>query len=507
MSAATDRFAGARAVADAVLYEGYLLYPYRASARKNQMRWQFGVLVPPAMADAYERSSVRTECVVDPGATPALHVRLRCLQLQHRTVEAARRDGFEPVDVLDVDGIPWCAWDEAVEHDVEIAVVNLLPCSRARREVAALLPAGCDVEELRSETGELVGRAIRTREAVAGVVRIETTWADGSGIYLAVSVTVENSTDWMRPAKALERPPCRTGSAPLNDAVGPDWTRPAASRDEVMRRSLVAVHTLLAIDDGTFVSSLDPPPPAAAAVAGCHNDGTFPVLVGGGGDVMLSSPIILYDQPEIAPESAGDLYDATEIDEILALRVLTLTDDEKSEARGTDAWAAAIVDRCDDMPPEMWARLHGAIRSITPVAEESQEITPWWDPDADSAVDPWSECTEVAGVELGAGSKVVLRPGHRRADAHDMFLAGMNATVTGVFRDAEGEVHLAVTVDDDPANEELAWQGRYLFFRPDEVEPLLRSPATQAAAGRSSAGASSLAEDEGRAPVREQVQR
>ena len=256
-----------------------------------------------------------------------------------------------------------------------------------------------------------------------------------------------------------------------------------STRDEAVRRSLVAVHTLLAIDDGRFVSSLDPPLAAAAAVGGCQNDGTFPVLIGGGGDVVLSSPIILYDQPEIAPESAGDLYDATEIDEILALRVLTLTDEEKSEARGTDARAAAIVDRCDDLPPEVWARLHGAIRSITPVAEEPPAITPWWDPDADAEVDPWSERTEVAGVELCAGSKVVLRPGHRRADAHDMFLAGMAATVTGVFRDAEGEVHLAVTVDDDPANEELSWQGRYLFFRPDEVEPQLRSPATQAAAG------------------------
>ena len=70
---------------------------------------------------SYERSSVRTECIVDPDATPVLHVRLRCLQLQHRTVEAARHDGFEPVDVLEVDGVPWCAWDEAVEHDVEIA--------------------------------------------------------------------------------------------------------------------------------------------------------------------------------------------------------------------------------------------------------------------------------------------------------------------------------------------------------------------------------------------------
>jgi len=465
-----DRFAGARAVADAVLYEGYLLYPYRASARKNQMRWQFGVLVPPEYArrEVHERSSVRTECIVDPDARPVLHVRVRCLQLQHRTLEAACHDGFEPVDVLEVDGVPWCAWDEAVEHDVEIATLNLLPSSRARREVPVHLPAGRDVEELRSRRGELVGRAIRTRQDVAGLVRIDTTWADGSGAYLAVSVTVVNQTDWdwptsMRPAKALERPPCRTGSAPLNDAV--------ATRDEAVRRSLVAVHTLLAIDDGRFVSSLDPPLAAAAAVGGCQNDGTFPVLIGGGGDVVLSSPIILYDQPEIAPESAGDLYDATEIDEILALRVLTLTDEEKSEARGTDARAAVIVDRCDDLPPEVWARLHGAIRSITPVAEELPAITPWWDPDADADVDPWSEHTEVAGVELCAGSKVVLRPGHRRADAHDMFLAGMAATVTGVFRDAEGEVHLAVTVDDDPANEELAWQGRYLFFRPDEVEP------------------------------------
>ena len=118
----------------------------------------------------------------------------------------------------------------------------------------------------------------------------------------------------------------------------------------------------------------------------------------------------------------------------------------------------------------MWARLHGAIRSITPVAEERRRSRRGGTRTPTPRVDPWSEHTEVGGVELGAGSKVVLRPGHRRADAHDMFLAGMDATVTGVFRDAEGEVHLAVTVDDDPANEELAWQGRYLFFRPDEVE-------------------------------------
>ena len=73
-------------------------------------------------------------------------------------------------------------------------------------------------------------------------------------------------------------------------------------------------------------------------------------------------------------------------------------------------------------------------------------------------------------VVVAAGTRVVLRPGHRRADAHDIFLAGMAATVAGVFSDAEGQQHVAVTVDDDPATEALAWQGRYLFFHPDEIE-------------------------------------
>ena len=64
-----------------------------------------------------------------------------------------------------------------------------------------------------------------------------------------------------------------------------------------------------------------------------------------------------------------------------------------------------------------------------------------------------------------------LRPS-RRSDAQDLFLQGLSATVAGIFKDVDGEVHVAVTVDDDPATEELSWQGRYLFFYPDEVEPL-----------------------------------
>ena len=58
-----------RGVADAVLYEGYVLYPYRASSAKNLVRWQWGVLMPEAVValDPSERSSHSCQVLVDGG--------------------------------------------------------------------------------------------------------------------------------------------------------------------------------------------------------------------------------------------------------------------------------------------------------------------------------------------------------------------------------------------------------------------------------------------------------
>jgi len=451
-AAVTDRFAAARTVADAVLFEGYLLYPYRASARKNQVRWQFGVLAPRPFseADGSERWSARTECIVDPGPAPALAVRVRCLQVERRTVEAVAGPGFVETDALDVDGTPVVPWDEAVECTIDLAPVPLLPPAAAAHDEEFRFPPGEAVEMVRSDDGTVVGRVVRRREGVDGRVRMSATWADGPGALVKVTVAVENTSEWPSPTRTTER---------------------RVAREDALLRSAVAVHTMLAVDDGAFVSLLDPPPDATDAVAGCGNEGTFPVLIAS--EVMLSSPIILYDHPAVAPESPGDLYDATEIDEILALRVLTLTDDEKAEARATDPRAAAIVDRCDTMPPEVWQRLHGAVRTLEPAgaAPEPVSTVPWWDPGADSSVDPGTDSVIISGVEVARGSAVRLRPS-RRADAHDLFLAGLTATVAGVFRDVDGNVHVAVTVDSDPATDALAWQGRYLYFYPDEVEPL-----------------------------------
>ncbi len=172
-----------------------------------------------------------------------------------------------------------------------------------------------------------------------------------------------------------------------------------------------------------------------------------------------------------------------------------LTDEEKSEARATDPRAAGIIDAVDAMPPEILERLHGAIRSLRPAgaapdevpvfgtagpafggtfgadspAEMPLETTPWWNPAADSSVDPDTDSVLVGGVPVAKGSHVVLRPG-RSSDAQDRFLDGMRATVQAVVHDVDGGVHIAVSVDGDPAAEMQLAHGRFRYFRPDEVE-------------------------------------
>jgi hypothetical protein len=167
------------------------------------------------------------------------------------------------------------------------------------------------------------------------------------------------------------------------------------------------------------------------------------------------------------------MFDATEIDEILALRVLTLTDEEKREARGTDPRAAAVVDRWESLDAESLGRLHGTFRTLTdPGMEPRQEPPlPWWDPGIDAAFDPHSDTVRVGDRAVGRGARVRLRPS-RRADAQDLFFAGREATVEGVFHDVGGDVYLAVVVADAAGADLYAAHGRYLYFSPDEVEVL-----------------------------------
>ena len=102
---------------------------------------------------------------------------------------------------------------------------------------------------------------------------------------------------------------------------------------------------------------------------------------------------------------------------------------------------------------------------------EIPEGVDWWDPLADNAVRPDIDAVLVNGVRVTRGSRVRLRPS-RRADAQDIFFAGKIARVTSVHEDVDGEQHVGVVVEDDPAADLHDWYGRYLYFAPDEVEPL-----------------------------------
>jgi hypothetical protein len=447
-------FDRAQKIADAVLYEGYLLYPYRASSRKNQLRFQFGVLAPRAWSEAggCEHWSMQTECLLRANADAVLAGKIRFLQIQRRTIEVAAVVGgeFEPVESIELNGRLFTSWEEGVEREVafEFALSDL----PAQRNLRFAIEAAHSSEPIRDSAGSIAARIARDTEDLRGVLRLRAQ-PIGESLF-QLTLLVENDTQ---------------------------WTDATASRDQVMSASMVGAHALLAIANGGFVSQTDPPATVREAVNQCSNLHTWPVLIGEDGacDMMLSAPIILGDYPQIAPESPGDLFDATEIDEILTLRTMTLSDAEKHEARATDERAAAIIERVDSIPDELLDRLHGSIRYLREVTnpsaaapEASRPKVPWWDPGADASVSPETDSIEVAGVAISRGRRVRLRPGARRADAQDMFLEGRVATVQGVFVDVEDRNYLAVTLDDDPASELHQWQGRYFYFAPDEIEPL-----------------------------------
>jgi hypothetical protein len=489
------RVDAARRIADTVLYEGYILYPYRASHGKNGagVRWQFGVLVPQRHADAnplppgamqaagtvsgaVETWCQQTECILEPADDASVDIRLRFLHLQARLVEQANGDGsFTPVESLTAGGELYVTWDEGVE--TEIDATFLLADLYAGEQVVPVELAGSDeIEALTGDDGTSLGRVIRRREALSLRILVSAEELPGPYGIARLRVRTENVTD---------------------------WAGDSGSRGAVVLHSPVATHLILAVGPGSrFVSPLGPPEWARPALESCRNLSTWPVLVGGEGssDMMLSSPMVLPDHPQIAPESPMDLFDGTENDELLSLRIMTLTDEEKVQARATDPRAAAIIEHADNLPPEIHERLHGAIRSLelsgatlrrVPDAAPSKgdtsgEIPEIWtsdtgevkepplifDPTVDASYSPETDTVDIAGRRVGKGTRVVLRPAKGRSDAQDVFLEGRIASVQAILFDADEDPHLAVTLDDDPGLDIAISHGRYRYFRIDEVEPL-----------------------------------
>ena len=285
---------GIKAIANAILYEGYMLYPYRPSALKNQRPgWSFGTLLPPAYVESTPGDSAFMEAqMLLTGADAGdLAAQIRFLQLA------------EP------------AGSSALERTVSLSF-----------SVAQLLQS-----EQRAE----FSFADSAQARVEGLIEIAATRVTSSALKLTLRVS--NGT-------------------PFNE--------PVPTRDAALKYSLIAAHAILTSNQGEFVSLLDTPEDLKIEAAALRQTGVFPVLIGDEGSriTMLISPIILADYPQIAPESPGDFFDSSEIDELLTLRLLTLADSEKDELRQAGKTTHDLLDRTHSCRPEDLLRMHGVIR-------------------------------------------------------------------------------------------------------------------------------------------------
>lgn len=417
-------------IAAAILYEGYLLWPYRRSARKNRKRWTLGGVYPKAFSEATGGDDpwlMQTQCVVV-GEAPTVTANVRFLQVVERRVARNKAEGGRDlVDELQVGAERYLAWEEATEREVTADHLHL-PLLETACRTPIEIPAGTLEEALTAPDGTVAGALIRRWRSLEGAVEAYAVRVQDGLFILTVKIT--NTTPWI-----------------------------AGAREAALRHTFVSTHTILSVSGGAFVSLLDPPEELKELAERCTNIKTWPVLVGEEGDrrTLLSSPIILYDYPKIAPESPGDLFDGTEIDQLLTLSILGLTDEEKEEMRASDPRARDLLARSESLTVDDFMRLHGAIRECR-VPESVEKPAP--------------QSVMVNGVEVAAGGRVRLRP-RPGGDILDLALAGKVAYVEAVEQDYEDRIRLVVTLEDDPGRDLGGMSpGHRFFFAPEEVEPL-----------------------------------
>ncbi|GAA5195548.1 hypothetical protein GCM10023322_62480 [Rugosimonospora acidiphila] len=382
-----------RQVAQAVLYEGYLLWPYRRSALKNQHRWTIGGVYPSSCGSAYDAGPcvVQTQCLLtaEPGAS--VEVRVRFLQVVARDVSRLREGRLEPVRELSVGNRRLLSWEEATEREVVSEPLPLAGLSVVPHRVPVEIEGGSDIEWLldpgdgpvtpAGDEDPRTGAVVRHWRALRGGIDIQAETVAPDTYRLTVRVV--NTTDW----RGIDR-------------IG------------ALRRTFVSAHTIIRAERARLVSLADPPAELAALAAECDNIDTWPVLVGAEGDghTMLSAPVILPDYPQVAPESPGDLFDATEIDQLLTLSIMTLGEEERREMRDSDPRAREILDRCAALTPEQLMRLHGRLRELRPIGtppEQARGLEPLTVPagtsDATLPLGPRDPAERLFSFESGAG--------------------------------------------------------------------------------------------------------
>jgi hydrogenase maturation protease len=325
---------------------------------KNRQRFNFGVIYPRSFSESQGGAdpwTMQTECLVMGNEDTQCMVRVKFLRMVERSIEKVLRplsnlssitaENVETVERLVIDDKIYQEWQEAVEEEIAVTEFNLAALVDRPMQWPLRLSANRENEAIQDVGGLIAGIIQRHKASISGTIEFAAVRLDKSVFRLTVRIA--------------------------NDSRFESAAR--VEREQALARSLVSAHTILEARGGEFVSLADPPEAFREYAKSCQNVGTWPVLVGEAGqrDTMLSSPIILYDYPELAPESPGDLFDGAEIDEILSLRIMTLTEEEKSEMRQSDERARMILERTESLPDEQFMKLHGVLRGLRNSKEET----------------------------------------------------------------------------------------------------------------------------------------
>jgi hydrogenase maturation protease len=295
---------------------------------------------------------MQTECLVRGGPGTVVHVNVRFLHLQGRLVGqlacsvAALAKGEEPVfevvERLKVGNRLLQTWQKAVQREVALLGLDVNTHTREPAYNEFSIPGGRKIEGVHGSGGEIEAILVRENYSISG--RLQASAEPLGEDVFKLRVRIENRT--------------------TPESAG------TMSRDRAVLHAFASTHIILSVQAGEFCSLIDPPAEFKSKADACRNEGTWPVLVGREGekDAVLSSPIILYDYPQVAAESPGEFFDGTEIDEMLVLRILTLTEEEKQAAAAVDQRVQALLTRTGSLSNEQVMGLHGTVRGLRPIS-------------------------------------------------------------------------------------------------------------------------------------------
>ena len=327
-----------------LLYEGYSLYPYYRSAIKNQKPIPFGVIFPKDYNayNEHSHSHIQSQSIIYGSSDLTVSINVRFLHLNQTGLyqKNYNSEEFSPAFDLEINGKTHQAASPTIERNIQTESLRITDLTAGGKTIPFSFESFNEGEMIFNDEKEIVAKRITSISEINGVVQIQAEVLVDMEDSFRLTVTVTNIT--------------QVANASLR------------TRDEALLQSFLSTHIILQTPDGEFISQQDTPAKWQPAMATCNNVNTWPILIDKNNTTLLSSPIILYDYPEINPVSSGDLFDSTEIEEALLLHVNLLSDEEKKRIGSNDEKLRAMLDNVSSLTPEDLNVYHSMMKDIIP---------------------------------------------------------------------------------------------------------------------------------------------